>query len=94
MFSKPKGLTSQNSKTFVTWSENERKANVRNHNIKSKHQENWGEKLKKKIESLILTVCPSNSVAQLLSQKKKKPSRICTTHNAKEGGTQLMNKGQ
>lgn len=26
---------------------------------------------KKKIESLILTVCPSNSVAQLLSQKKK-----------------------
>lgn len=66
--------------------------------ISNQNTKKIGEKNKKKIESLILTVCPSNSVAQLLSQKNKKkkktPSRICTTHNAKEGGTQLMNKGQ
>lgn len=39
--------------------------------ISNQNTKKIGEKNKKKIESLILTVCPSNSVAQLLSQKKK-----------------------
>ena len=39
--------------------------------ISNQNTKKIGEKNKKKMENLILTVHPSNSVAQLLSPKKK-----------------------